>query len=123
MKNQIAVDSCGTSRWHVGEKPHRGTQKILRQHGIDYTHRARQLTVSDFTSADYLIAMDSENLHALHHHQTGSAEIGLLLDYADNVKERDVPDPYYAGGFDYVYELIEAGCRGLLAHIRETESI
>jgi protein-tyrosine phosphatase len=30
---------------------------------------------------------------------------------------RDVPDPYYSGGFDYVYELVRSGCQGLLAHI------
>jgi protein-tyrosine phosphatase len=34
-----------------------------------------------------------------------------------------VPDPYYTGGFDRVYELVSAGCSGLLRHIREKENI
>jgi len=29
-----------------------------------------------------------------------------------------VPDPIYDGKFEQVYELVEAGCRGLLDHIR-----
>jgi protein-tyrosine-phosphatase len=45
-----------------------------------------------------------------------------LLDFARNGTERDVPDPYYTGNFDYVYRLVEDGCRGLLAHIREEEN-
>jgi len=43
-----------------------------------------------------------------------------LLDLADPAVTRgvrDVPDPYYSGGFDYVYELVRSGCQGLLAHI------
>jgi protein-tyrosine phosphatase len=123
LSSQIAVDSCGTGPWHVGERPHRGTQKVLRQHGIDYDGRARQLAPADFARADYLIALDSENLHILRRRDSTAAETGLLLDYADGVRERDVPDPYYSGGFGYVYELVEAGCRGLLAHIRDKEGI
>jgi protein-tyrosine phosphatase len=30
---------------------------------------------------------------------------------------RDVPDPYYNGRFDEVYELVEQGGRGLLERI------
>ena len=36
---------------------------------------------------------------------------------------RDVPDPYYASNFEYVYRLVESGCQGLLAHIRQEEGI
>jgi len=123
LSDQIAVDSCGTGSWHVGERPHRGTQKVLRKHGIDYAGRARQLAATDFAHADYLIAMDGDNLRVLRQRTSTSAEVGLLLDYADGVREREVPDPYYSGGFDYVYELVEAGCRGLLAHIRQKEGL
>jgi protein-tyrosine phosphatase len=45
------------------------------------------------------------------------------LDFAKNTTEQDVPDPYYAGNFEYVYQLVEDGCRGLLATIREREGI
>jgi protein-tyrosine phosphatase len=45
-----------------------------------------------------------------------------LLDFAVG-DVGDVPDPYYTGSFDYVYELVEEGCRGLLAMIREKENV
>jgi protein-tyrosine phosphatase len=34
-----------------------------------------------------------------------------------------VPDPYYTGNFDYVYQLVTDGCRGLLAAVRQEEGI
>jgi protein-tyrosine phosphatase len=41
-----------------------------------------------------------------------------LLDFASHTQERDVPDPYYTGNFEYVYQLVQDGCQGLLATIR-----
>jgi protein-tyrosine phosphatase len=123
LAGHITVDSVGTSRWHAGESPHRGTRKVLRQHGITLDHSARQISRRDVRDADYLIAMDRGNLSGVWRMNPNGARIGLLLDYASGVDETEVPDPYYAGGFDRVYELVEAGCRGLLDHIRRQEGI
>ncbi|GAB4477944.1 MAG: low molecular weight protein-tyrosine-phosphatase [Anaerolineae bacterium] len=123
LQDRIEVDSCGTGGWHVGEAPHRGTQLILRQHGIDYQHRARQISRRDLREASYLIAMDMENLEAIRRLGPTDAEVGLLLDYAEGLTVREVPDPYYDGRFEEVYRLVEAGARGLLKHIREQERL
>ena len=123
LSDQIDIDSCGTGSWHVGEAPHRGTQQVLRKHDISYSHRARQIDNSDLAEADYLVAMDRSNLSDVQRMGDTDADLRLLLDYADSVDEKDVPDPYYTGGFDTVYRLVEAGCEGLLAHIREQEGI
>src|SRR4029079_2984563 len=48
LAGRIAVDSAGTGGWHTGEQPHLGTQRVLRERGIDYTHAARQITGDDF---------------------------------------------------------------------------
>jgi protein-tyrosine phosphatase len=123
LAGRITVDSVGTSRWHVGDSVHRGTRKALRQHGIDFDHRARQISRRDVRDADYLIAMDRGNLSGVYRMNPDGAQVGLLLDYAPGVDETEVPDPYYSGGFDRIYELVEAGCRGLLDHIRRQEGI
>ena len=44
-----------------------------------------------------------------------------MLDYADPQAihgRRDVPDPYYTGEFDLVYELIDHATDGLLAEVQ-----
>jgi protein-tyrosine phosphatase len=46
-----------------------------------------------------------------------------LLDFAQKTDERNVPDPYYTGKFDEVYQLVKDGCRGLLATIQEQEKL
>jgi protein-tyrosine phosphatase len=123
LEDKIDIDSCGTGGWHIGEAPHVGTQQVLAKHSIDYQHQARQLHTMDFDDADYLIAMDSDNLRDIIRSGSSHAEIAKLLDYARGIEEADVPDPYYTGRFDEVYDLVLAGCKGLLAHIRQKEGI
>ena len=123
LADKIEVDSCGTSSWHVGESPHPGTSEVLAEHGIQYDHRSRQLAPDDLEEADYLIAMDRQNLADIRRLGETKAETGLLLDYAPEVKVHDVPDPYYAGKFEETYRLVEVGCEGLLKHIREKEGL
>lgn len=123
LEGEIEVDSAGTSAWHIGEYPHPGTDAVLHQHGIRNNHKARQLGRDDLHDADYLIAMDRENLDGIRRLGPSDGEVALLLDYAPGVEETEVPDPYYGGGFDTVYELVEAGSRALLAHIRQREGL
>jgi protein-tyrosine phosphatase len=44
-------------------------------------------------------------------------KVALLRDFERNPSERSVPDPYHGGerGFDEVFEICEAACRGLLS--------
>ena len=49
LADRIAADSAGTGAWHVGEPPHHGTRRVLRERGIDYSHRARVVASDDLT--------------------------------------------------------------------------
>ena len=123
LSDHIEVDSCGTSGYHRGEPPHPGTQEILDEHGIDFYHTSRRLMQYDLKEADYLIALDRSNLRGIRQLGETTAEVKLLLDYAPQVRTSDVPDPYYSGGFDEVFDLVKLGCEGLLAHIRQQHGV
>jgi protein-tyrosine phosphatase len=43
--------------------------------------------------------------------------------YARQITQADVPDPFFTHNFDDVFQLIHAGCRGLLATIRREEGL
>lgn len=119
--SRFNIDSVGTISYHVGESAHPGTQRVLARHGIRCDSISRKITPTDLAEADYIIAMDRDNLSDLRDMGRGRAPAGnlhLLLEFAKGVQETDVPDPYYSGNFEQVYRLVEAGCRGLLAHIR-----
>jgi protein-tyrosine phosphatase len=125
LGDAIVVDSAGTGSWHVGESAHRGTRKILADNGIDYRGRARQVSRPDFNNFDYILAMDHDNLMNLKSmaRNGAAAEIRLFMDYAPDAGAREVPDPYYNGRFDVVYDLVLQAATGLLAHIREKHSL
>ncbi len=123
LSDRISIDSCGTAGWHTGDAPHPGTQKVLRAHGIPFQHTARQINSGDFLSASYLVAMDRENLGDMRQMGKTQGELSLLLDFAPQLGILDVPDPYYTNRFEETYRLIEAGCTGLLDHIRAQEGL
>lgn len=130
LKNEIEVDSAGTGSWHIGEPAHNGTRRILKEQAIEYSGRARQIVPGDLAAFDYIITMDNENfmnVRALERQaQNTKAQVFPLLDFSPIAKQnniREVPDPYYGGGFDVVYRLVLAGCSGLLEHIRRERNI
>ncbi len=119
LLDRISADSAGTGQWHLGERPHNGTRRILERYGIPFDHRARLLEGEDVNRFDYVIAMDLHNLQDIQALRGGRARIGLLMDYAPQLAEAEVPDPYYDGRFDLVYDLVTEACAGLLAQIRK----
>lgn len=124
LEEKIFVESSGTGGWHVGEPAHSGTRAVLAKNGIHFRGRSQQITRRDYDdTSSYIVAMDDSNVRNLRQLFGDNPRLSKLLDYATNSDESDVPDPYYSGGFDYVYELVEDGCRGLLAAIREREGL
>lgn len=120
LAHRLEIDSAGTTDYHAGEAPDRRSQHHALRRGVDLSaQRARALRASDFGHFDWLLAMDRGHLAELrrrcppeHQHR-----LRLLMDFAPQATEREVPDPYYgtAAGFEQVLDLVEAGCEGLLA--------
>jgi protein-tyrosine phosphatase len=126
LDGKIEVDSAGTGDWHVGEPPHKGTQKKLDEYTIDYSSiRARQLKQSDLKHFHYVIAMDEKNLNDIREiaGKNPTAYIARLMDFVDDDAIIDVPDPYFTGNFDLTYELVKEGSEQLLEFIRKRERI
>ena len=111
-KNDFEVDSAATSRWEVGNPPHRGTQKKLSEHHISVKGmRARQVTNADFYDADYIIGMDQDNVYDLQSiaPEETKEKIYLYLDRVPGHEGEGIPDPWYTGDFEETYELIQKG--------------
>ncbi len=120
---EVEVDSAGTAAYHVGEPPDPRTQAAARRRGYDLSAlRARVIEPADFERFDLILAMDEEN--AAHLRRRAPREkrdrVKLFLDFAGDVDDKEVPDPYYggAGGFERVLDLIEAASRGLVEYLR-----
>lgn len=121
LSDKISVDSAGTASWHTGKQPHEGTRAKLDEVKISYDGMtARQISEEDFNENTYIIAMDDQNMTDIKNTYdiSGAIEVKKLMDFIDNPKETNVPDPYYTGDFDYTYELVTEGCNKLLSHIK-----
>ena len=122
LTDRFIIASSGTGRWHIGEPPHIGTRLILSENNIEIGNkRAEQLKSEDFQKYDYVIAMAKENVDDIQYYF--KHQVGRLLEFAPKMYTLDVPDPYYENNFEEVYNLVLAGCEGLLDSIIEREGL
>ena len=119
------VDSAGTGSWHVGEAPDPRSISTSSENGIDISdQRARQFKQRDFDAFDLILAMDSSNYNnivQLAREDSDRQKVNLLLNYSHPGQNRAVPDPYFEGGFQAVFEMIEAAVDGLIRDIASDE--
>jgi protein-tyrosine phosphatase len=121
-KSDWLVDSAGTSSWHIGQPPHKESQNVAKKNGIDISsQRARQFSIKDFETFDLILAMDSENYNtiiSMAKNEEEKKKVKLILNYLRPGLNMAVPDPYYHGGFDNVYLLLDKACRQLLINLK-----
>lgn len=119
----LEVDSAGTSSWHKGELPDPRSIDVSKSRGIDISdQRSRPIIQEDFKIFDLILVMDNENYNNvlnLTTDKTLKKKVHRLLDYNPGSEVRQVPDPYWGGGFDYVFDLIDEACDCLCQNIQD----
>jgi protein-tyrosine phosphatase len=121
---KVDIDSAGTAGYHIGAAPDPRSQSAALRRGIDISDlRARQISRSDFTTFDLILAMDRDNLRDLEAKRTSHAraKLRLFLEYAPQTGRLEIPDPYYGGvaDFELVLDLCDAAARGLIVGLQE----
>ena len=122
LTHQIEIDSAGTGDWHVGNPPDYRAIAHAARRGYDLRQlRARQFAAADFERFDWIFAMDRSVLQELEALRPDAYDghLGLFLDLAPEVGEREVPDPYDQGpeGFERVLDLLERGSEAFAARL------
>jgi protein-tyrosine phosphatase len=128
LEDHFMIDSAGTHAYHIGSEPDLRAQKAASDRGVELSHlRGRKVTGADFDRFDYILAMDGDNYANLiaicpTEHKT---KVKYFLDYAPQLKTREVPDPYYGGkrGFEQVLDMIEAASVGFLGEIQKLRRV
>jgi protein-tyrosine phosphatase len=123
--DRVSIRSAGTAGWHAGKLPDQRMRTAAQNRGYDLSSRARQVTTNDLQDYDLVLVMDRQNLRDLRSLDLTSqfsSKIRLFCEFCTDHQESEVPDPYYGGeqGFELVLDLLEDGCRGVLAHISST---
>ena len=126
LGNEFVVDSAGISSYHQGELPDSRMRAHAIRRGYELTHRSRSVRTEDFYNFDLIIGMDNRNIDDLKDRAPSPEEwkkIHLMTEYCTRFTHADhVPDPYYGGaeGFEYVLDLLEDACAGLLERISQS---
>ena len=110
------VDSAGTNGYHVGEAPHRLSQKVAKLNGIDICQqRARQFVKEDMERYDKIYAMADDvmdDIRRIAKEKFDPSKAELFLNELYPGKHMSVPDPWYGTepGYHEVYQLINTTC-------------
>jgi protein-tyrosine phosphatase len=119
----FSIDSCGTHGYHTGQSPDSRSQYAAMRRGIDISQQtARTIEQNDFNRFDYILVMDNHNRSFLQSmaDEVYLNKIHLFLEYAENCKLIEVPDPYFGGeeGFEIVLDLLQQASIGLIKHLQ-----
>lgn len=126
---QIEIESAGTSASHRGAPPDSRSVREGAAAGYDFGGIvSRPVSDSDFAYYDLILAMDNDNLAELKRRCPAGLQhkLQLFMQYHPSYPiYTEVPDPYYGGskGFALVLQLIEQGCDGLLAQLKQVEKV
>jgi protein-tyrosine phosphatase len=122
---RIATESRGTGDWHTGEPADARARAAAKRRGVMLDGLASRFERTDFARFDYILSMDTRVFDTLRRLARTDDERDRVHNFRafdpDSPSDAPVPDPYYGGadGFDEVFDICEAGCRGLLAEVRE----
>jgi protein-tyrosine phosphatase len=115
------VESAGTNGYHVGEPPHRLSQKVARLNGIDICHqRARQFVPGDFDRYDKIYALADDVLDEIRWiagKKYNPSKVDLLLNELYPGQNRSVPDPWYGTepGYHEVFKVLDEVCEKIIS--------
>jgi protein-tyrosine phosphatase len=115
LTEHYEVDSAGTGDWHRGEDADPRTLRVLKKHGADVDHVARQVQPSD-TAFDLILAADHANLRDLGYLLPAAKPRSFLI-----LGSLEVPDPYYSdlATHERLFALLEPALAGLLDDLEE----
>lgn len=118
LEAKFEISSMAATTEEIGQDIYPPAKRTLAAHHIPYTRRkAALITEKDYEKADYIIAMDEENMHDLSRLTRGDPDkkISRLLYWAG--EKRDVADPWFTDDYEKTYEDIVKGCRAVLERL------
>lgn len=110
------VDSAGTAGYHIGEPPHKLSQKVAQLNGIDISRqRGRQFSGNDLLIFDRVFVMDQDNFRDVKRIAGDSwkaDKVDLMLNVLYPGENREVPDPWYGTEKDFheVFAMLSDAC-------------
>ena len=122
--DQIVVDSCGISAWHVGEDMDERMRLAAKQKGHNFElHKAKLFQREMLQEYDYIFVVTKELLDHLSQKASSGEKSKILMatHFSPSFKNEEIPDPYYGGQshFDEIYQMIDTIVDETLAALKK----
>ena len=128
LGDHLVVSSAGTTGWHAGDPMDPRARAALEGRGYrDPGHRAQAFESTWFDRTDLVVCLDrghQQTLLGLARKKAGDDRFDDRLVMLRGFDPRaggavDVPDPYYGddADFEICLDMVESGCRGLVADL------
>ncbi|MEQ1553537.1 MAG: low molecular weight protein-tyrosine-phosphatase [Ferruginibacter sp.] len=121
------VESAGTNGFHVGEAPHKFSQKVAKKYGVDISKQiSRQFFATDFDNFDkiYVMAKDVlDDVKKIAGNKFDENKIDYFLNELNENTNENVPDPWYGNedGYEIVYKLIDNTCDAIIKNFKASK--
>ncbi len=118
IASSLCIQSFATSYYEEGNPVYPVAARTLAAHGITgFSHRSRQITLSDIKNSDYVLVMDHINMSDIVRLTAGQYgekifKLGHFLP-----AQEDISDPYYTRDFERAYSQIYAACSEFLKYL------
>ena len=122
------VDSAGTNGYHVGEPPHKLSQKVAKMNGIDISSQcARNFRADDFDKYDKIYAMAEDVIDEMKYiarNKFDASKVDLLMNELHPGKNEDIPDPWYGTepGYHRTYEMIDKATDAMIGKYKNSDN-
>jgi protein-tyrosine phosphatase len=121
LSQEVFVDSCAISSYHIGCKADHRMRLHAKQKGIEIDHIAKMFDPVFLDAFDYIFAVDNEVKKHLLSHSTpkNKHKIYLATAFSKQYPFEEIPDPYYGGekGFHFTLDMAYDCCLCILSKI------
>ncbi len=114
------VSSAGTQSYHIGEAPHKFSQKVCAKNGVDISQqKAKKFSAADLDKYDKIYAMSDdvcEEIKRIAGPGADMSRVDLFLNEFEPGSNASVPDPWYGPelGYHAVYDMINKTCEAII---------
>lgn len=117
VASSFRINSFGTSDCEEGNPVYPPVQRVLRERGYNFTHRAKKISLSDVKNADYILVMDGMNLSDLTRMTGGNCPEKIFMLGHFLPEKREIDDPWYTRDFERTYDEIYSSCLAFLDYL------
>jgi len=124
LSQQVICGSAGLAATFSGKPADELMRKVATDRGYEITSISKPVTPPDFQQADFILAMTDDilaELRLISTDDTQTKKMHNITEFCEYLPNTEIPDPYCGDKeeFEFVIDILEDACNGLLAMVKK----